>query len=139
MAQLRSRNPDPPCISSLYNEQCLPKFQEACSLLEQPDGDLAFRKSLPILLDEVGRLRAWAGNSGARREPRHKLSLDYRLREASHLHLGFTELLGDLNQNLEDGKTPDMSGYIIIYTIFNTNGKQHLRYCPGKERRNLRR
>lgn len=53
------------------------------------------------LLDECGRFRVWAGNVGAHETGRD--SLDYRLREASHIHLELTELLEELNKDLEEG------------------------------------
>ena len=53
------------------------------------------------LVDEFGRFRVWAGNAGAHRTGR--VSLDYRLREASHIHAELIELLEDLNKDLEEG------------------------------------
>ena len=53
------------------------------------------------ILDEFGRFRVWAGNAGAHRTG--KVSLDHRLREASHIHAELTELLGELNKDLEEG------------------------------------
>ena len=54
------------------------------------------------LLDEFGRFRVWAGNAGAHRKGR--VSLDYRLREASHIYEELTKLLGELNKKLKDGE-----------------------------------
>ena len=54
------------------------------------------------LLDEFGRFRVWAGNVGANRTGR--VSLDYRLREASHIYTRLTELLEELNKVLEEGE-----------------------------------
>ena len=53
------------------------------------------------LLDEFGRFRVWAGNAGAHRTGR--VSLDYRLQEASHIHAQLTELLEELNKDLGEG------------------------------------
>ena len=44
----------------------------------------------------------WAGNAGAHRTGR--VSLDYRLREASHVYKELTNLLGELTKKLEDGE-----------------------------------
>lgn len=54
------------------------------------------------LLDEFGRFKAWAGNTGAHRTG--KVSLDYRLREAPHIHAELVDLLRELNQDLEEGE-----------------------------------
>lgn len=81
----------------------MPSFHHLRTILENPDGDPTAKSTLPVVLDELGRLRAWAGNSGAHRPATHKLSLDHRLREASHIHQRFTGLLSDLNEDLEDG------------------------------------
>ena len=53
------------------------------------------------LLDEFGRFRVWAGTAGVHQTGR--VSLDYHLRGASHIHAELTELLGDLNKDLEEG------------------------------------
>lgn len=53
------------------------------------------------LLDEFGRFRVWAGNAGAHLTGR--VSLDYRLQEASHIHAELTELLEELNKDLGEG------------------------------------
>ena len=53
------------------------------------------------LLNEFGRFRVWAGNAGAHRTGR--VSLDHRLREASHVYDELTKLLGELRKNLEEG------------------------------------
>lgn len=53
------------------------------------------------LLNEFGRFNVWARNAGAHRSGR--VSLDHRLREASHLREELIKLLGKLNKNLEEG------------------------------------
>ena len=54
------------------------------------------------LLNEFGRFKVWAGNVGAHRTGR--VSLDYRLREASHIHNELTHLLGQLSKTLDKGE-----------------------------------
>lgn len=54
------------------------------------------------LLDEFGRFRVWAGDTGAHQTGRG--SLDYHLREASHIRTELTELLEELNKDLEEGR-----------------------------------
>jgi hypothetical protein len=52
--------------------------------------------------DEFGRFKVWSSNIGAHRSGRS--SLDYRLRDASHLRKRVLELLDDLKSSLNDGK-----------------------------------
>ena len=80
-------------IASQY-ERCKNSFN---LLLE----DLNDQTIAERLLNEFGRFRVWAGNSGAHRTGR--VSLDHRLREAPHLHEELTKLLRELNGDLEEG------------------------------------
>lgn len=54
------------------------------------------------LPEELARFKVWAGNIGAHRKG--SSSLDYRLRDASHLRNQAISLLGDLEEALVDGK-----------------------------------
>jgi hypothetical protein len=76
--------------------QCLQGFQ-AASL--EPHGltEAARQK----LLDEFARFKLWTGNIGAHRKGRS--SLDWRLRDASHLRDLVVSLLTDLKSALHDG------------------------------------
>ena len=56
------------------------------------------------LLDEFGRFRVWAGDVGADKIGR--VSLDYHLREASHIHAELIGHLEELNKDLEEGGFP---------------------------------
>lgn len=53
--------------------------------------------------DELARFRLWAGNVGAHRKGR--ISLDYQLRFATHLHDQVTDFLGQLIDSLHSGKS----------------------------------
>ncbi|KAK0614514.1 hypothetical protein B0T14DRAFT_499766 [Immersiella caudata] len=55
---------------------------------------------LPQLQNEVTRFKMWAGNLGAHQAGR--TSLDYRLREASHLQEQVVYLLRDISESLQD-------------------------------------
>ncbi|KAH6625408.1 hypothetical protein C7974DRAFT_200963 [Boeremia exigua] len=72
---------------------CLNKFQEALNdlLVAKPH----IKAKLPAggLLDELGRFRIWSGNVGAHRKGRG--SLDFKLREASHIRERVVELVQD--------------------------------------------
>lgn len=54
------------------------------------------------LREQVGRFKLWAGNAGAHR--RGKTSLDYRMREALHIHRQVVQLLEDMEHALEEGQ-----------------------------------
>ncbi|KAK0638561.1 hypothetical protein B0T16DRAFT_462331 [Cercophora newfieldiana] len=58
------------------------------------------RPFLPLLENEVIRFKMWAGNLGAHQAGR--ASLDYRLREASHLQEQVVYLLRDVSESLQD-------------------------------------
>ena len=84
-------------IASLYN-QCKNSFYKLLKKLELSNDQAIAQR----LLIEAGRFRVWAGNAGAHRNGR--VSLDYRLREASHIHEELSKLLGELNMTLEKGE-----------------------------------
>lgn len=84
-------------ITSQYSH-CKNLFDKLLKNLETLDK----RPIAQRLRDEFGRFRVWAGNAGAHRTGR--VSLDYRLREASHIHAELTKLLGELNRALEKGE-----------------------------------
>ncbi|KAK3303045.1 uncharacterized protein B0T15DRAFT_538931 [Chaetomium strumarium] len=80
--------------------RCLTLFR---ALLEPPDGDdLDFPDPGVVLqmMDERSRFKVWAGNIGAHRTGMS--SLDYRLRDASHIKSQVLDLVRDLIQLIED-------------------------------------
>jgi len=64
--------------------------------------------ALQLVQDQIGRFRVWAGNMGAHHPAGSRMSLDYKLKEASHIHAMVVELLEELNTSLE-------SAYGILY------------------------
>ena len=80
---------------------CLQSFQTLCSALLQPNLDFSEQILLPKVKDEFSRFKVWSGNIRAHRSGRS--SLNYRLRDASHLRKQIISLLEDLNQSLGDG------------------------------------
>ncbi|KAI1429727.1 hypothetical protein F5Y12DRAFT_333535 [Xylaria sp. FL1777] len=82
-------------LISEYVAQCLQDFQ-AASLKSHKLSDDARQK----LLDEFARFKLWTGNIGAHR--RDRSSLDWRLRDASHLRDLVVNLLTDLKSTLHD-------------------------------------
>lgn len=55
----------------------------------------------PLVHDETGRFRVWLGNVGAHRIGR--VSLEYRLRDATHMRESVLDLLKDLEENVHQG------------------------------------
>lgn len=103
---------------------CLQSFQTLCSALLQPNLDFSEQIPLPKVKDELSRFKVWSGNIGAHRSGRS--SLDYRLRDASHLRKRIIDLLEDLNESLGDGmlKYRFLSiGKEIFLTLLNARFK----------------
>lgn len=84
-------------IATVLNE-CVKEFTELTSsgALTQYDNEVSKHR----WLDEFGRLRIWAGNIGAHQTGQS--SLDYRLRDASHLKNETVKLLQRLLRVLRD-------------------------------------
>ena len=78
---------------------CLKSFIQLQKRVEQPDYNEREVSSVSWG-DELGRLRIWAANIGAHQTG--QLSLDFRLRDASHISNQITKLLQDLNRSLDD-------------------------------------
>ena len=57
--------------------------------------------ALQLAQDQIGRFRVWAGSMGAHHPAGSRMSLDYKLKEASHIHITVVELLEELNTSLE--------------------------------------
>lgn len=85
-------------IRSHY-EQCKYMFEQLSNHLDRVE---TRKYHLNVVVDEMGRFRVWAAHAGAHRSGR--VSLDYRLREALHIHKQVTKLLEELYEDLEDGK-----------------------------------
>ena len=77
---------------------CVRRFNALCGSLPEAD-----RTARPALVDQLGRLKIWAGNIGAIQELPLPSSLDYRLREAPKIVKQVIELLDDLNETLQEG------------------------------------
>ena len=83
----------------------IPPFQYLCLSLTPatPGTQTSSISSLhDKFLDELGRLRVWAGTTGA--DQIGTESLDYRLRAASHIHQRLVGLLKELDNNIAEGK-----------------------------------
>ncbi|KAL9116988.1 MAG: hypothetical protein Q9187_006480 [Circinaria calcarea] len=78
---------------------CLNAFREFATTLVAKDGEdsAALQNSLT---DQNGRFKVWAGNIGAHQTG--KSSLDYRLRDASHIRTRVVRFLKDLQEQLNE-------------------------------------
>ena len=79
---------------------CLKSFNQLQERVEQPDYCFEEEVSSVAWGDELGRLRIWAANIGAHQMGQS--SLDFRLRDASHISKQVTNLLQDLDQSLNN-------------------------------------
>ena len=79
---------------------CLKSFNQLQEQVEQPS--YSFEGEVPSVAwgDELGRLRIWAANIGAHQTGQS--SLDFRLRDASHISKQIMKLLQDLGRSLND-------------------------------------
>jgi enamine deaminase RidA (YjgF/YER057c/UK114 family) len=80
-------------------QQSLRSFDSTLSALESNNSHMV---SVASLKDEMIRFKIWSSNIGAHRKGRS--SLDFRLRDASHLRDHVSRLLAVLNESLEDGE-----------------------------------
>ena len=95
-------------IASQY-AQCEQFFSKLIEIVEKSNDQAVALQ----LLNEFGRFRVWAGNAGAHRTA-GRVSLDYRLREASHIYEELTKLLGELKKNLEQGRLSLSNNAFVI-------------------------
>ncbi|KAJ4244352.1 hypothetical protein NW762_014479 [Fusarium torreyae] len=77
----------------------LQSFQKLVSITST-SGDVCYQVPLVSMREEEARFKIWSGNIGAHNSGRR--SLQYRLRDASHLQKQIIVLLEDLIQLLED-------------------------------------
>lgn len=87
-------------IYSLY-ARVLTTFARLQTELRRSDDHIKQQLPESALEDEVGRFRLWAGNNGAHRKGR--VSLDHKLRYATHIHDKVTHFLRQLDGVLQSG------------------------------------
>lgn len=98
-------------ISSLVRS-CLALFSQIAEKVEQSYYNNLHGKDVPAIswIDELGRLRIWAANIGAHQTGQS--SLDFRLRDSSHITDEIIDLLTDLS-----GKLDEVADFISDNTI----------------------
>ncbi|KAL8911554.1 MAG: hypothetical protein Q9172_007653 [Xanthocarpia lactea] len=79
---------------------CLSSFDDLINDVDARQYSYEFEVPAASWMDELGRLRIWAGNVGAHQTG--PSSLDFRLRDASHIRDEVTKLLKDLKRLLKE-------------------------------------
>lgn len=78
--------------------RCLESFNQLSERSEQTDYGREDEVASVAWMDELGRLRVWAANTGALQTGQS--SLDFQLRDSSHINQQVVELLEDLRQTI---------------------------------------
>jgi hypothetical protein len=92
----------PEDLSSIAShvQDCLNGFHDACNNLSKAKPNIRSKLLPGTIQESLGRFRLWVGNIGAHR--RGRSSLDYKLREASHIRDRVLELLQSLKSVLQE-------------------------------------
>ena len=89
-------------------DACRKAFHEFIEDLQDIDGEQPESLHLKAWQDELGRLCMWAANIGAHQTGQS--SLDFRLRDSSHIRQQIIKLLTQIPQRLQDVKTVATNG-----------------------------
>jgi len=98
---------NPPHFIADWYHSCITTFEQATecidnlALEQDSDSDEAKALALQLIQDQIGRFRVWAANMGAHHKAASRMSLDYKLKEASHIHNTVVKLLTQLNNSLK--------------------------------------
>jgi hypothetical protein len=92
--------PDDPSSIATHVQNCLEDFHNTCSKLAKAEHPIRNKIPPGVIHDALGRFRLWVGNIGA--HSRGRASLDYKLREASHIRIRVLELLQSLESVLRE-------------------------------------
>ncbi|KAH6679400.1 hypothetical protein B0J14DRAFT_296811 [Halenospora varia] len=89
-------------LISACHAECVQSFEEALATIRNPSHNLTGPRLSSIVQNESSRYNVWAGNVGAPHHGRtYRLSLDYRLKDASFYRDRVVELLLDLESTLQ--------------------------------------
>lgn len=81
--------------------RCVESFERFLESVEEKEPECSDEITSSDVSDAIGRFRVWSSNIGARKTDRS--SLEYRLRDASHIQERVQALLQSLNGFIEDG------------------------------------
>ena len=74
-------------------------------MLKEPDCLFLDQISASAIEDETRRFKLWANNIAAFQSPKKRSSLDYRLRDASHVRQQVIRLFDRLSSSAKQGQT----------------------------------
>ena len=100
---------NPPHFIADWYHSCITTFEQVTACIDNlaheqdSDSDEAKALALQLVQDQIGRFRVWAANMGAHHQAASRMSLDYKLKEASHIHNTVVKLLTQLNNSLKVG------------------------------------
>jgi len=94
---------NPPQFITDWYHSCIDIFEQITASVDNltPGQDYEAKALALQLVDQIGRFRVWGANMGAHHQAGSRLSLDYKLREASYIHNTVVKLLKKLNTSLE--------------------------------------
>lgn len=87
---------------------CLRNLNEFIEEIQSPDKEESEGLQVRSWQDELGRLRMWAANIGAHQS--NQSSLDYRLRDSSHIRQQISNLLNRILERLRDARRVILEG-----------------------------
>jgi len=100
---------NPPQLITDWYHSCIATFEKITTDvdnlipgLDSRTGSFETKElALQLVQDQIGRFSVWAGNVGAHNPASSRMSLDYKLKEAPHIHNTVVELLEELSTSLE--------------------------------------
>lgn len=94
-------------------KKCLELFADLVAQSQQPEQD-GQGVSAAEAVDVLGRFKIWAGNIGALQPFESRSSLDYRLRDVPRISTQVVDLLDELAESIEDGKSSLLAHSICL-------------------------
>jgi hypothetical protein len=91
---------EPSPLIATHVQQCFSHFHQTCASFSMAEVSIKRKAGSFSLEDQLGRFRLWCGDVAAHQ--RGRSSLDYKLREASHIREGVIRLLMHLDSILEE-------------------------------------
>jgi hypothetical protein len=91
---------EPSPLIATHVQKCLSHFHRTCASFSMSEASIKRKAGSFTLEDQLGRFRLWCGDVAAHQ--RGRSSLDYKLREASHIREGVIRLLVHLDSILEE-------------------------------------
>ena len=103
---------------SQYHRLCEESFQDLLRTLAAPVRAFEEELDINVATKIYGRYKVWVGNIGAAHQPQKRISLDYRLRDASFYKDRVAGLLQDLTDTNRKGKTT-IPNYLHLFLILD--------------------